>query len=170
MASPLLAQEKVFKNHTGAEELWYCPHVSLFKNSLCWPPCAKIRVYNLDQHYALNRWAVKLLLLCLPAPLPLFLTIHPSATLTYHPGNQTASASFAVMLIMGSGEEGVRWAVQLNQRQKCTHQDLIRHSVLGNLGGHHGPELSHHYLWVTCIIFQHDEGKCSWKESKILRC
>lgn len=47
-----------------------------------------------------------------------------------------------------------------------THQDLVRHSILGDLGGHRQFEFIHYHVLITDVIFQHNEGKCSWKESK----
>ncbi|KAB1262309.1 hypothetical protein Cadr_000021592 [Camelus dromedarius] len=49
---------------------------------------------------------------------------------------------------------------------KSTHQNMIGHRVLGNLGGHCRPELVHHCICVNRVLFQHDEGKRGWKESK----
>lgn len=47
-----------------------------------------------------------------------------------------------------------------------THQDLVRHSILGDLGGHCQLEFIYYRVCITDVIFQHNEGKRSWKESK----
>lgn len=64
------------------------------------------------------------------------------------------------------GSRGDLKRAMLSPKGKLTHQDLVRHSILGNLGSHCQLEFIYYHVCITDVIFQHNEGKRSWKESK----